>query len=400
MLVTIREYAADTLARSGRREDVRRRHAEYYADFARRASEQLRGSHQLTWLDRLEIEHDNLRSALAWSLEGRPDSDDDDGQRLQLGLRLVNALSWFWYGHGHAADGRRWLELAIDQTAGEEGPDLARAVHGLGVLLLQQGEYERARAALEQNLAVWRRLGDSLGLTKGLNSLGAAYRTLGQFDLARRELGESIQIARTTHDNGRLSAALSNLAVVEIDVGQPERAIPILQEAIELDRELGDSWAIAVDQGNLAGAMIRANQGADAHRLLCSVSDAVIEQGDVELTSDTLEHFAAALAELGDDERSARLAGAADRLRETTGMPLSAPDRSLLEHALGPARARTGNEVGAGVCRGAGADRGPSGGNGLPAGPLTLIRQRPPGISSPHGRVPPRTYIDNVLGKL
>lgn len=71
----------------------------------------------------------------------------------------------------------------------------------------------------------------------------------------------------------------------------------------------------------------------------------MIEQGDLELTSDTIERFAAALAGLGANERAAQLAGAADQLREVSGIPRSEPDQVLLERALGPARAVTGNAV-------------------------------------------------------
>ena len=71
MLETIREYALERLEQAGDLDDARRRHAEYYAGVAERADEQLRGSGpaHLAALDRLEAEHDNLRAALAWSLE-------------------------------------------------------------------------------------------------------------------------------------------------------------------------------------------------------------------------------------------------------------------------------------------------------------------------------------------
>ena len=165
MLETIREYAHDQLSGPATLEsDAPAARGATTPTSPSRRSAELHGSHQLIWLDRLEIEHDNLRAALTWALELTGPGRRSAAGRL--GLRLVNALSWFWYGHGHANDGRRWLELAVDQASGTAGPDLAEAVHGLGVLLLQQGEHERARAALEQNVAVWRQLGDAHGLSK------------------------------------------------------------------------------------------------------------------------------------------------------------------------------------------------------------------------------------------
>ncbi len=105
MLETIREYALGQLAQAGELEATRRRHAEYYAEFAEQANGELHGSRQLMWLDRLEIEHDNLRAALSWTLGASPSHHDAGHQRLALGLRMVNALSYFWYTHD-VADGR------------------------------------------------------------------------------------------------------------------------------------------------------------------------------------------------------------------------------------------------------------------------------------------------------
>ncbi len=344
MLQTIREYAVEELARAGETETAKRRHADYCADFAERADAQLRGLSQLTWLDRLESENDNLRAALAWSLS--PNSTGGEAQaRTALGLRLVNALSWFWYGHGHAADGRRWLERAIDLASDADGPELVRAVHGLGVLLLQQGEPERARAALQQNLAGWRRLGDRTGLAKGLNSLGVTYRMLKRFDLARDALEESVALAREIADQGRLSIALSNLGIVEVDSGDPKRAMSVLRESLAIDRRLGNAWAVATVQCNLASAMIRAGRAADARPLLCSVVDEVVGYGDIELTADILERFATAAADLGAESKAAQLAAAAERLRREAGIPLAAPDADILERSLGPARDGIGNEA-------------------------------------------------------
>jgi len=56
-------------------------------------------------LDRIEVEHDNLRAALAWSLEVPPAGDQSPDADLQsaIGLRLAAALCWFWNMRGYPA---------------------------------------------------------------------------------------------------------------------------------------------------------------------------------------------------------------------------------------------------------------------------------------------------------
>ena len=68
MLATIREFALEHLEATGEAEALRDRHAAYFLEVAERAGPELSGSEQAVWLDRLEVDHDNFRAALGWSL--------------------------------------------------------------------------------------------------------------------------------------------------------------------------------------------------------------------------------------------------------------------------------------------------------------------------------------------
>ena len=83
MLETVREFALDELAKSGKLLTTQRRHAEWCARLAETAEPELNGPRQMASFEKLEREHDNLRAALRWSLDG--------GDPL-LGVRLAAAL--------------------------------------------------------------------------------------------------------------------------------------------------------------------------------------------------------------------------------------------------------------------------------------------------------------------
>ena len=344
MLETIREYAIELLERSGDLEDTRRRHADYYAAFAERAHGQLRGPAHLTALDGLEAEHDNLRAALAWSLEARPPSPSDDSERAAVGLRLVQALGPFWYQHGHATEGRRWLERAVELVSDDAGEPLARVAHWLGVLLAQQGESAAALPFLQRSLAIWRGLGDEDQVARELNSLGIIHRYLGDLDTARSLLEDSVAIARKL-GGGRLPTALTNLGQVESAAGNLNRATEMLREALALDRARGDTLGAAIDVQSLATASLRAGRVRDARHLLSPILDYVASCGDAEFLATTMELYAAATADLGDGLPAARLAGAAEGIRERARMPIPDLDAGLLERFLAPARAMIAREV-------------------------------------------------------
>jgi len=143
MLETIHEFAREKLGESAEAEQIKRVHAQYFLTLAEEAYPELKGSHQLEWLERLEAEHDNMRAALSWALERK---------EAEVSLRLGGALWWFWSVRGYYSEGRRWLEeaLAID---GHVSPEVrAMALAGAGALASEQGDLDRAQEAYEEGL--------------------------------------------------------------------------------------------------------------------------------------------------------------------------------------------------------------------------------------------------------
>src|SRR6266511_3911768 len=102
-------------------------HLAYYLMFVEAAEPQIFTSDQLVWLDRLDQEHGNLRSALAWAV------DHDAAGALRLGAALTD----FWHLRGYLSEGRQWLERVLTIA---DAPIAARikALHGAGMLAHSQ----------------------------------------------------------------------------------------------------------------------------------------------------------------------------------------------------------------------------------------------------------------------
>ncbi|MEU7042267.1 BTAD domain-containing putative transcriptional regulator [Streptomyces varsoviensis] len=109
LLETVGEYAAERLDEAGERAAVERRHLVAYRELARTADPLLRGPAQRVWLERLELEHDNMRTALRRAVAAGDE---------QEALCLVLSLSWFWQLRDHRVDACTW-----GQAAAELGPD-------------------------------------------------------------------------------------------------------------------------------------------------------------------------------------------------------------------------------------------------------------------------------------
>jgi predicted ATPase/class 3 adenylate cyclase len=341
MLEMIRAFALERLTEAGELEGTRLRHAEHFTAFAERAKEKLNTPEHLTAMDRLEAEHDNLRAALAWSLDTQP----ADPAQAAIGLRLVQAMTGFWYHHGHTTEGRRWLERALELTSEEAGAPLARVAHGLGLLLSEQGDDAAARPFFERSLAIWRELGDQVQQARELNSLGISLHHLGQMDAARSALEQSIAIARELDNQGRLAIALSNLGQLESATGNFDRATHALEEALAIDQGTGDVFGVAVDQQSLAMVSLRAGRPQEASEMLSRVLDYVISSGDPDFLANVLELSACIAAELGEGLRAARLVGAAEAIRHKSGIQIAPTDVVLLERFTAPARAALARHV-------------------------------------------------------
>jgi hypothetical protein len=175
MLETIREYALERLLESGEGKTLRERHLAYYLALAEAAEPHLRGAEQVVWAERMELEHDNFRAALAWAHE-RGSVESPTADSIETELRLAGALFWFWDLHDHFSEGRRWLERALARTNGTARTTArAMALYAVGGLAANQSDFVTARARLEEIVAIWREIGDTRGLALVLsvgNSLG------------------------------------------------------------------------------------------------------------------------------------------------------------------------------------------------------------------------------------
>jgi tetratricopeptide (TPR) repeat protein len=326
---------------SGEWQSTSRRHAQYYLALTEELAPRLRSTEYLTARDRIEAELDNLRAALQWSFETAGDDDQGD---VRIGLQLCQELSWFWYACGYPAEGRRWLEKATTRIKGD-GPEEIAVLHGLAVILLQQGEAATAQELLTRCLDHWRSHGDDSQTAKELNSLAIAYRYTGDPDKARELLEEGILLAEGSGDKNRLATLLSNQGTLETDIGAPTRAIDLFDQALALDLELGDSWAEACDRVNMAAARLLAGQVDEALQELRNVSQKALAVNDIDLTISLIELLAMLSAEAGDVRTSGRLHGTAETMREQANLPRPPPDAAHLNRSLAKTRSTVSEEI-------------------------------------------------------
>jgi predicted ATPase/DNA-binding SARP family transcriptional activator len=273
MLETIREYAAKRLRAAQEEPSLRGRHAEYYAALVESAAGELQGPRQKHWMDRLELEHNNLRAALDWARAS--------GSR-ELGLRMAAVLWQFWRVRGYLSEGRRWMEALLAQSR-DPSPAVppalrAAAVRGAGVLAFQQGDLDRSAELCQESLRIYEELGDRQGTSFALNSLGNVCREQGAYDEATRLYERFLMLGRELRDEHSIAVALNSLGSTAHRQGDLERAAALYAESLALRRTHGDAAGVAytlssladvaLDQGDLSRAVALGEEGLALNREL------------------------------------------------------------------------------------------------------------------------------------
>jgi predicted ATPase/class 3 adenylate cyclase len=376
LLETVRQYGRDKLLNSGEVENARRRHRNFFLELAERAEPEVQGPDQQVWLERLEREHDNLRTALEWSV-GVGEAD--------VALRLAAALWWFWHVRGYWSEGRRWLEEALAKGQEAAAIERAKVLNGIGVLAWRQGDYgdatraleaslalyreadnqrgiayainvlglvahhqgddDRARNLLEESLARFRELGDKRGIAYALNILGLVAQRSGDYSRAAALCDESLALRRELGDKRGVALTLCFLGMLILHYGNHELSSTMFQESLDLFQELGDSWGTAESLGNLATASWFQGNQQQAEALFKESLALRWELGDKPGLARCLEGLAWVAGVQRQYERAARLIGAAENLRATIDAPIPPAERAEYEQNLAAIRAELGPEA-------------------------------------------------------
>jgi predicted ATPase len=132
MLQTIRAYASERLIKDGCDDEIRRRHAEYFAHLAYDIEQQRTEPGHRARFRALGAEHADLRSAIDWSL--------NQGV-TELAARLLWGLWRFWVSRGLLAEGRQRAHRVVDATVDEPAELRARVLVAASEIARFEGDF-------------------------------------------------------------------------------------------------------------------------------------------------------------------------------------------------------------------------------------------------------------------
>jgi predicted ATPase/class 3 adenylate cyclase len=307
LLESIGQFAAERLAESGEEQTIRARHAAWVRELAERVDAQLRaGEPEERWVALLNPELDNLRAAVAF---GRETGD------VQLVRAIAAALPMFWMMRGRSAEGRQWLEEALDVDPTEDDTR-RRLLSGLAIVAYFEGDYAAATVAADAAAALASRLGPAIGRYAAVREQARA--AMMRDDLAAAEpLFEEAFAAARDDDNGvAMSSCRINLAYIANRTGRHDRAEALLAENLPFVRSRGQARCEATSLVALAETLGYLDRPAAAVDHAVAAADVAPRAADALLLIEDLRWYAAAAARLGESERLARILGACEAAEE------------------------------------------------------------------------------------
>ena len=333
LLETIRQYAGDRLEENGEVTTVRERHQAFFVALAEEGEPHLVGAKQAEWLNRLEREHDNMRTALNW--------DNRAGA-----LQIAGAFWRFWDIRGYLSEGCEVLTgVLAEPSAQAHTSERAKALRGAGTLSRSQGDYPAARTLHGECLAVYQELNNQQGVAIALNNLGLVAQNQGNYAEAGTLYQESLAIHRSLNNKLGIAHTLHNLGEVTYEQGEYAAARLLHEESLTLLRALRDLQSIAWSLHSLGMVAFCQRDYATARKLQEESLTLRYELVNKRGIAFSLEMFATFASVQEQSVRATILWAAATTLREEVGAPLPFGDRPDHDRQVRQVHAKLGEET-------------------------------------------------------
>ena len=304
-----REFALAVLASSEQAEVYRDKHCTFYARLADAAAPHLNTPDQKQWLDRLEDDYANIRTALEWCIAS--------GQ-VEQGLRIATALFRFYGQRGYLADGVKYLTLGEKRQAEYAGGH--KALSCAGAIAYRMGDYSRARTLLEASLnvpppqdAAW------IAANSNVN-LGLLARATGHYAEARQLCEAAIPLCQAITSLGMHAQCLNILGDVAACEGDFNQAIRYHLDSLPLWEQKGDAYGIGHAYARLGHVVAVLPDYVQATAYFEKGMQVALAIGHQFNIVDCLEGLARLAEAQGDNAEAARQYTAADALRRAIGM--------------------------------------------------------------------------------
>ena len=314
MLETLRLFATEKTTASGRSRGARDLHLDHYAAAVRVLDRRLGGSEQREAFAVMLAEQDNIRAAMAWSLESG---------RLEPGIAIAAYSSRFWDWRGSLAEASTWLTRFLDAGPEEALPNVGLLTSWAGYFAWELGEEERSARLVAEAERIGSEQGDHFSRGAAMTGAALQARSHGDHAAAIRIVAEIRDIAAAAEEPWLAAWADNHDGLSLLAAGDPNAAERAARASLEAFGELGDrratGWALTV----LAQVAFERGEHSRSVELASEAVAISCESGDGRNAAWALELAAEAARASGDTPAAVRYEADAAELLVERGMPIS-----------------------------------------------------------------------------
>lgn len=324
MLEVVREFALESLEAGGELEEIRHRHAEYFLELGEIAEPFLYTDKSAEWLNRLEQEHDNLRSALNWAMR----------HNVNLGQRLIGAIWRSWWLHGRIREACERLGAFLSQTDAADKKARTKMLLGAGFLNRLSRNFELSASFAAEALVLTRETGDAKNSAFALYLLGILALDDEDFTRAEQSFEKGLVFAKDSGDVQILGVLLNGLGELARMRQNYEQATSFYRQALEINRKIGDAARQTTNLINLGATYLVQKDFENAGKFYREALEVSSQSADMNGTLYCLEGVAVAYWAIQKPERAALLFGAVSALRQLNNLLIETPDLPLYEQSV------------------------------------------------------------------
>jgi predicted ATPase/class 3 adenylate cyclase len=366
-LETIRQYAMEKLLESDEATATRDRQLDYVIELAGDVDVGVMGTRNIAWLNKMEVEHDNLRAALEWA----------STRDVRKGIRLALTLGGFWTSRDYNTEAEAWCQTILSRSEGLADVASARArLYGvLAQAAIFMGDHKVAHPAALGGLKVAEEANDEVARVRllalrGLSSMyladfADASEALRSADALARERGLTAELSMimtlktqvmyfsggdmnetkdslgeleslTIQGESQWSSPMLGFAYARLTglLGNIEKARVLYKKAADDARELGNMRLVFSCHSELAHILRRHGDLDEALGLYAEVLPHWRDIGHRSAMAHELECIAFILAQKDGAETAVKLLAAAESLRASIDSKMSPKEQVEYDQAL------------------------------------------------------------------
>jgi len=240
LLESVRQYAREKYDGN---EDIYRKHFLYFKDLSDYGNLNAKNITQIKWIRMIEIDLNNIRSAIDWGADHEPDQASD----------VVAGLLEFCALKGYFSEGHRICRKMLDLKSSLKETNYAKMLYYIALSSHYLGNIDEAQKLGEEALAIYRKAGEKYGILKSLSVLGVVSALdSSKMEITKNYYNESLALAVELDAKNDIATSLYNISFIEHLEGNLDTAIMHKMQALDLYRQTNDTHNTALLLAHLA----------------------------------------------------------------------------------------------------------------------------------------------------